>query len=71
MMGKTHLPNLYSENYIKDAKIKLSSYLLASRALISSIKPLPPSGSGPFPRPVSVLGEAELAPPLVLGESSF
>lgn len=36
--------------------------LLASRALISSIKPLPPKGRGPFPRPVSVLDEAELPP---------
>lgn len=36
--------------------------LLASRALISSIKPLPPKGRGPFPRPVSVLDEVEFTP---------
>lgn len=46
-------------------------YLLASRALISSISPLPPKGSGPFPRPLSVLDEAEPPPPpLELEESS-
>lgn len=45
--------------------------LLASRALISSISPLPPKGSGPFPRPLSVLDEAEPPPPpLELEESS-
>lgn len=44
--------------------------LLASRALISSIKPLPPRGSGPFPRPPSVLDGAEPPPPLELEESS-
>lgn len=36
--------------------------LLASRALISSIKPLPPRGRGPFPRPESALEEAEFTP---------
>lgn len=49
--------------------------LLASRALISSIKPLPPKGSGPFPRPVSVLDETEFTlmvlPPLGKEESSI
>lgn len=46
--------------------------LLASRALISSINPLPPKGRGPFPRPPSVLDEAEPPPPpaLELEESS-
>lgn len=44
---------------------------LANSALISSIKPLPPRGRGPFPRLVSDLGEAELVPPLGLGDSSF
>lgn len=40
--------------------------LLASRALISSIKPLPPRGRGPFPRPASALDEFTLTvfPPL-------
>lgn len=42
--------------------------LLASRALISSIKPLPPRGRGPLPRPASVLDEAKFTltvlPPL-------
>lgn len=37
--------------------------LLASRALISSINPLPPKGRGPFPRPVSDLDEAGFTPP--------
>lgn len=46
-------------------------HLLASRALISSINPLPPKGRGPFPRPPSVLDEAEPPPPpLELEESS-
>lgn len=36
--------------------------LLASRALISSIKPLPPRGRGPFPRLESALEEAEFTP---------
>lgn len=36
--------------------------LLASKALISSIKPLPPRGRGPLPRPESVLEEAEFTP---------
>lgn len=38
--------------------------LLASRALISSIKPLPPRGRGPFPRPASALDEAKLTLPV-------
>lgn len=38
--------------------------LLARRALISSIKPPPPKGRGPFPRPVSVFSEAEFTPTL-------
>lgn len=47
--------------------------LLASRALISSIKPLPPKGSGPFPRLVSVLDEFTLMvlPPLGKEASSI
>lgn len=46
-------------------------HLLASRALISSINPLPPKGRGPFPRPPSALEEAEPPPPpLELEESS-
>lgn len=37
--------------------------LLASRALISSMRPLPPRGRGPFPRPASALHEAGFTPP--------
>lgn len=64
---KTDTKNLTSKSSYSTAT---ATYLLASRALISSIKPLPPRGSGPFPRPPSVLDGAEPPPPLELEESS-